>query len=390
MKTVCEKNLCNGCMACVEKCKKNAIFVERKVNAYNAIIDEQKCVNCHACSTVCPRNISENVLHSPIKWYQGWATDESVRINSTSGGAASAIMAGFMDAGGYVCSCVFLNGEFCYKVTNSKDDIKHLAGSKYVKSNPQGSYQKVLKLLKAGICVLFLGLPCHVAGMKNYIGKQYLDNLYTIDLICHGTPDPMLLDSYLKSHDIDIKTISDISFRSKDDFRVRENAKPFIRQGVADRYLYSFLKKVNYTDNCYKCQFASINRVSDLTLGDSWGTDLDKSEQKRGISLLLAQSEKGLQLIHMGNLSLFTVDLDNAVANNTQLVQSSQEPIERKRFFELFNQGRDYDKIMFMLFPQVFIRQNIKGLLIKLKLISGGGITYTISVTNEAIMAKGK
>ena len=373
MKTVCEKNLCNGCMACVEKCKAKAIFVERKVNTYNAIIDEQKCIHCHACSTVCPRNMSEDVLHSPIKWYQGWATDELVRINSTSGGAASSIMAGFIDAGGYVCSCAFWDGEFCYKVTNSKEDIRLFAGSKYVKSNPQGSYQKILELLKAGKSVLFLGLPCHVAGIKNYIGKPYLDNLYTADLICHGTPDPMLLNSYLKSHGIDIKAISDISFRSKDDFRVRENAKPIARQGVADRYLYSFLKKVNYTDNCYNCQFASINRISDLTLGDSWGTNLDMTEQKKGISLLLAQSEKGMQLIHMGKLSLFPVDLDNAVANNAQLVQSSQEPTERKKFFELFNQGRDYDKIMFMLFPKVFIRQNIKGLLIRLKLISGGG-----------------
>ncbi len=382
MKTVCEKNLCNGCMACVEKCKVNAIIVERKVNAYNCIIDEQKCIHCHACSTVCPRNMSEDILHSPIRWFQGWANDEIVRINSTSGGAASAIMNGFIDAGGYVCSCAFLNGEFCYKVTNSKEDIKYFAGSKYVKSNPKGSYQKVSELLKAGTKVLFLGLPCHVAGIKNYIGKQHLDNLYTVDLICHGTPDPMLLDNYLKSHDIDIKAITNISFRSKDDFRVRENAKPIVRQGVADRYLYSFLKKVNYTDNCYNCQFASINRASDLTLGDSWGTDLDKSEQKKGISLFLAQSEKGIQLIHMGNLSLFPVDLDNAVANNAQLVQSSQEPIERKKFFELFNQGKDYDKIMFTLFPKVFIRQNIKGLLIKLKLISGGGggITYSISV----------
>ncbi len=83
----------------------------------------------------------------------------------------------------------------------------------------------------------------------------------------------------------------------------------------------------------------------------------------------------------MGNLSLFPVDLDNAVANNAQLVQSSQEPIERKKFFELFNQGKDYDKIMFTLFPKVFIKQSIKGLLIKLKLISGGDYNvYNICV----------
>lgn len=367
MKTVCAKDLCNGCMACVAKCKVNAIVIEKKANAYNSIIDEQKCVRCNACSTVCPRNMKGDYLQGPIEWYQGWASDEAIRMNSSSGGAASAIMEGFIDARGYVCSCTFLDGEFCYKVTNSKEDIKNFAGSKYVKSNPESAYQKVSELINDGIKVLFIGLPCHVAGIKNYIGKQGVHNLYTVDLICHGTPDPIVLYKYLESHNIDIQKISDISFRSKGDYRVRESGRPLFSEGIADRYLYAFLKRLIFTDNCYKCQFASVNRVSDLTLGDSWGTDINKEEQRKGISLLLAQSEKGIQLIHMANLNLFPVDLDNAIDNNAQLKQSAKEPVERVRFFKLFNDGVDYDRIMFKLFPKVFIRQDIKGLLVKLR-----------------------
>ena len=73
-------------------------------------------------------------------------------------------------------------------------------GSKYVKSNPIGIYSKIEEHLKAKEKVLFIGLPCQVAGLKNYIkrlDKSFQDNLYTVDLICHGTPSPRLLEQFL-------------------------------------------------------------------------------------------------------------------------------------------------------------------------------------------------
>lgn len=38
-----------------------------------------------------------------------------------------------------------------------------------------------------------------------------------------------------------------------------------------DKYTLAFLNSINYTENCYNCQYAKIERVSDLTIGDSWG-----------------------------------------------------------------------------------------------------------------------
>ena len=49
MRTVCKENSCTGCMACVGKCKKEAISIQDNLSAYNAVIDESKCVSCGAC-----------------------------------------------------------------------------------------------------------------------------------------------------------------------------------------------------------------------------------------------------------------------------------------------------------------------------------------------------
>ena len=52
MKTVCNENQCTGCMACVDICAKNAIHIVDAIDAFNAVIDEGKCVNCGMCEKV--------------------------------------------------------------------------------------------------------------------------------------------------------------------------------------------------------------------------------------------------------------------------------------------------------------------------------------------------
>ena len=167
MRTVCKQDLCTGCMACVGKCKKEAISIQDNVSAYNAVIDESKCVSCGACERVCPNNHKVN-LNEPIYWKEGWAPD-NIRSKASSGGAASAMMEYFVNDGGYVAACLFSNGEFVFDITNKKEELVHFVGSKYVKSNPVGIYDKVIEKLKNGNSVLFIGLPCQVAAVKNYM-----------------------------------------------------------------------------------------------------------------------------------------------------------------------------------------------------------------------------
>lgn len=42
--------------------------------------------------------------------------------------------------------------------------------------------------------------------------KQH--SLYTVDLICHGSPSPKVLDMFLAQYDIDTPKLSDIQFRN--------------------------------------------------------------------------------------------------------------------------------------------------------------------------------
>lgn len=377
MKTVCEIDQCVGCMACVVTCHKQAIKIEDSLLSYNAVIDTKKCVDCKKCEKVCQKyNLIEK--KTPIRWYQGWSNDDEIRKTSSSGGFATAIMKSFIEMGGSVCSCFYKEGEFVFKITDSIEEIGIFTGSKYVKSNPVSAYEPIKKKLREGEKVLFLGLPCQVAGIKNYIGKELENKLYTVDLICHGTPSPMILDKFFSDKGIKLSTIKDLKFRVNSRFNLYNEYKSITPPGIVDSYTYSFLKQVNYTENCYNCAYAKIERISDVTLGDSWGSDL-KSEISSGVSLALCQTEKGLELLQKANIFITGVDIENAIENNSQLKHSAIRSKQRDKFFRLIKSGISYDRAMFFCFPKVFLRQKIKNILMKTKLISGGGqIIYSI------------
>ena len=118
MKTVCTKDNCTGCMACVESCPKNVIKVVDELDSYNAIINEEQCVNCDLCRKVCQNNRIVKFTQ-PIMWKQGWARDTLVRSSSSSGGVAQAIERAFVRSGGVVCSCAFEKGLFGFVFAES-------------------------------------------------------------------------------------------------------------------------------------------------------------------------------------------------------------------------------------------------------------------------------
>ena len=370
MKTVCELNKCAGCMACIDICPKGAIEIKDSLSTYNAVIDENKCIGCNACHKVCQANHPASA-RDPINWQQGWIENTEMRKECSSGGAATAISKGFLENGGIVCGCTFNEGKFIFEFAENEDELKKFIGSKYVKSNPTGIYKEIKDKLKREEEVLFIGLPCQVAALRNFIGSNLSDKLYTIDLICHGTPSPRVLDIFFKQYGLTLSDLKDIKFRVKAKFQIYGDYKGIITKGISDRYSIAFLNALTYTENCYSCPYAKRERVSDVTLGDSWGSELAIDEQKKGISLILSQTEKGNELLKLANLHSETVDIEKAIANNHQLEYPSFKPTGRDKFFAGLK-DRKFNSLVFKQLPKQCLRQDVKKILIKLQIIGQG------------------
>lgn len=366
-KTVCRQNACNGCGACVEICRNKAIHITDTLCAQNAEINSDLCVHCNRCFSVCPNN-SQPEFRQPEKWYQGWANQSEIRRTSSSGGIAAALSVAFVRQGGAVCSCARSeDGMFGFSFAETEEEAGKFTGSKYVKSSPYGVYDEINRRVKNHKPILFIGLPCQVAAVRNYVRRS--DCLYTVDLICHGTPSVRLLNMYLEERGYPPARIQSMKFRENNRFYLSCDNKPVEPVGVYGRYTYSFLKGIDYTENCYSCAYAQIKRVSDLTIGDSWGSDLPADEQEKGISLILCQSKQGEKLLQFADLHLEAVDLNKAVSYNKQLSSPSVKPDSRNIFFDKLNKTDCFNKAAMQTFPRVFMRQNVKSVLLKMKAI---------------------
>lgn len=371
MRTVCDKDKCSGCMACVDVCSRGAITIRDSLSSYNAVIDKERCINCNACQRVCQRNNHPDLI-PPLHWYQGWSEDKDIRKGSSSGGVAQAIEKGFIESGGIVISCAFDRGEFSFKVAVTIEELKQFAGSKYVKSNPRNAYKRTVDYLKNGVKVLFVGLPCQVAAVKNYVPRNLADGLFTTDLICHGTPSPQILDIYLKQYGNSLKQIKKISFRTKSRFQVVDNFKPIESvSGICDHYSTAFLNAICYTENCYDCAYARQERIGDLSLGDSWGSDQEQSEINKGISLILCQTEKGKEMLDDGKIHLEDVDVKNALKHNHQLREPMTKPRGREMFFARLKNGEKFNSVVRYYYPWICVKQYIKKCLINARVLRG-------------------
>ena len=337
------KKDCCGCNACAEICPKHCIhMVEDAKGFLYPQVDSSICIECGACEKVCPIDTAKDLLMTPLKAFAAWNKNRKEHLSSSSGGAAYVLSSYILDAGGVVYGCT-ADGIYVRHIRiENKSELYKLQGSKYVQSDVRGLFKNVKDDLKNGKSVLFIGTPCQVAGLKNYIGSN-VEHLYLVDLICHGVPSQKMLHDHIK-HVAKERKIQYISFRKGNDFTISLKAPGFIydanvwREPYKDLYMKGFMDGMTYRPSCYKCPFACSTRASDITIGDFWGlknAEFLPEEIKDGVSVLLPMTDKGLNLIQAveNNMYINERSVDEAVNGNTQL----RHPSIQGRRSHLFN-----------------------------------------------------
>ena len=89
--------------------------------------------------------------------------------------------------------------------------------------------------MKNGLIVMFSGTPCQTAGLHSYIGKKLRENLFLVDIVCHGVPGPYMWRDYLayleKKHGSEINYVN---FRDKEMFgwKAHKETFKFVKTGV--------------------------------------------------------------------------------------------------------------------------------------------------------------
>ncbi len=351
MRDICTLSDCTGCMACVNVCVHNAIIVKTDEEGFDRpCIDNDLCIECGLCVKTCPMN-SPPLFMEPQKVFSGWSSNESVRLHSSSGGAFTEIARPILENGGVVFGCALnerLQAEHIY-VETLDDLTKKLIGSKYVQSNIGDSYIQAKSFLRQGRKVLFSGTPCHIAGLRNYLKKDY-DNLLTVDLICHGVPSPKIFEDYKNYIEKKEKMkLTDVKFRCKKSSWIFFNMavtghvekskkeKIYIGRYYDDPYIRGFLRDYFLRPSCHQCHFTSTLRCSDFTIADWWGYKKTNSEdtgyEQKGVSLIFCNTQKSVMLSQSMKMVWRERTLQEAVKTNMSLIKPFIESKKRKEFW---------------------------------------------------------
>jgi len=350
MINISDKKNCNGCCACFDICPVNAIkMVTDPEGFWYPEVDFEKCTRCTKCINVCPEinypKIKNRDNIEPACFVVNNKNLE-VRKDSTSGGVFSAFADYFYEINGSVSGAVY-NDDFSVRhiVSQDSNDLKNLRSSKYLQSDLSGIYKEISKKLNDDKNVLVCGCPCQMAALRLFLGKDY-DNLLICDFICKGINSPKIfrkhLDSLEKEFNSDIEYIKakskEFGWRSltlKVEFK---NKKIYYGDGHYDNFMRGYLSSGYFCrPSCYECNFKTLPRYADITLGDFWGVekispDLDDN---LGTSAVICNTLKGLNFFwSINNRFLYhKIKIGDIYIGNKHLFDSLKTDTRKRKLF---------------------------------------------------------
>ena len=351
------KNKCCGCTACIHACPVKCIEMkEDKEGFLYPTVDNEKCINCHKCERVCPVENLRND-NTETKTFIGYSKKEEIRKVSSSGGIFSLVSEWILSQNGVVFGASFdENFEVYHVAAETEEELSKLRGSKYVQSRLGDVYPLVKQYLENNRKVLFTGTACQIAGLKNFLKKDY-ENLYTVDVLCHGVPSSKIWRTYLEDKREQYNSpIEKIEFRNKEKGWVNYSVniefadnRRYCAKFSEDKYIQMFLGNIDLRPSCHYCRFKDFPRISDMTIGDSWGITsyMPDMFDDKGTSDIFVNSQKGRQMLDevSESLVLRDADFEKVLSMTYDIRKAALKHPNRKKFFEGVEKGEDINTL---------------------------------------------
>lgn len=313
------------------------------------------------------------------KVYAGRLKDNNSLLRSSSGGAFVAVSDYFLDNGEAVICAVYNYESHVteFQLIESKERRNEAIGSKYMQSKPGRIYKAAEAWLNEHPerKLLFVGMGCQADGFRKFAEMRgFRESVYIVDIICHGSPSPRLWKEYAESMEKKYGKITYLTFKNKRNGWKSPTAYITVdgQEHLIKDYVKVFYNRCALRPSCYECPYATIERKTDMTIGDFWHIEetIPDFYNKNGNSLFLIHTDRGEQLFEV-----VKEKLEYRLSDTKQCWQANLEaPTKRSELRDAF--WRDYKKkgVDFIMkkYGTTPLKTKIKNKIVKLISIGGG------------------
>lgn len=341
------KEDCLGCTACQQICPKKCITMRQDEEGFSyPEINKDVCINCNLCNNTCPK-INNSLKPCDQNVYAVQSKNFNNRKTSSSGGVFPLLANIIIKQNGVVYGCTNKSdvAHPHHIRISSLADLPLLKGSIYVQSDLGNTFSYIKKDLIEGRKVLFSGTPCQCSGLRSFLRKEY-DNLYIVDLLCHGVPSPKLYKENLEIFEDKFQSkVASLNLRSKEKSWKRlftkiefENGKRYFKFSGYDPYMSLFLNNKSQRPSCFECPFTQHDRIGDITLGDFWGiaNHIREMDDDKGTSMVITNNLKGRNLFSSieDELKYVETTIEIAESGNKVLCEPAKKNKDRDNFYK--------------------------------------------------------
>ena len=372
------KKDCTGCTACMAVCPVNCISMKPDEQGFlYPEADLDACINCGQCEARCPmrhpgyvdpecgeckaKDRFDGSLNTIQHAAAAITKDNETWKLSASGGAFSEICRAVnrllcekkADVWVYGAAFEGLEVKHCGKKIPEIQDFRK---SKYVQSDMQNCFREIKELLGKEEKVIFSGTPCQVAGLRAYLGKAY-ENLFCIDLICHGVGSPAVFKRYLEEAGRGDK-VQRYTFRAKvkkygNYHRYvskieRESGKT--EHVCMDNYHRLFLNQLCLRKSCGEnCPYRDVHRQGDVTIADfnNFSRLFPDICDDRGYSTIVINTAKGERLFEQlfEFMEIFPANVEDIKKYNPLFAGTAPGNPMSDDFFADYEQGMSIEEL---------------------------------------------
>lgn len=296
---------CTGCGNCTAVCPEHLVKQKLILEGFQyPYVDELHCKMCGKCSDYCPCLNLEPVSSKMPAHKYAYAASDGVRWNQEDGGAIWMTMKYVLSIGGKVLAPFFSKDwrSVGFDLLDNAKDLEDRKIASRIECDVSGILLKLKNMLESQILIMFIGLPCQVAGVKLYLGKEY-SNLFLSEITCRGVTSQKVWEDYLKML-TGGKPIQDIKFGAKErgwgpSLRVKygETETEIYEEAEKDLFLSAYNQGISLRKSCLNCACSEGN--GDIVFGNFYRVAQYKVEldDKKGISYIAAYSSKGNQIV---------------------------------------------------------------------------------------------